>query len=246
MKKLNYSIVGLDSMTTISLSSQLTKLKKYTLAASTENANKLIDVILSATPKLIFINVDDYSSKDFIQLKSTIKDLYRSFLQKPLLVAIASSKKHAYDCIKNDFYFYLLCPIEELQLRKLHDKLLKSTLFKAALPKKLCLQTYSDYRFIDIKNIIFLKADNNSTEFFMKDKTKVVAYKTLKHFEEILPNSFKRIHQSFVINQNYISRIHLGKSECQLKPLKMKLPFSKSYRKVMSDLATTLSSNALT
>lgn len=246
MKKIDYSIVGLDQMSTNSLSLQLLKLSKYNLAGSSENHNKLLDLILSATPKLIFINVDDYSSKDFHHLKSNIKDLYRSFLQKPLLVAIASSKKHAYDCIKNDFYFYLLCPIEELQLRKLHNKLLKSTLFKANQPKKLCLQTYSDYRFIDIKNILFLKADNNTTEFFMKDKSTVVAYKTLKHFEAILPNTFKRIHQSFVINQNYISRIHLGRSECQLKPLKMKLPFSKSYRKVMSDLATTLSSKALT
>ncbi|TMM53478.1 LytTR family transcriptional regulator [Maribacter algarum] len=196
-------------------------------------------------PSLIFINVDNYSNKDFINPINIIKDLYRSFPKKPELVAIAPSKKQAFNCIKHNFYYYLLHPLNESQLHLLDSRLRIANIPKKDKPKKLCLQTYSDYRFIEINDILYLKADNNSTEFFLTDKTKIVAYKTLKYFESILPKSFRRIHQSFVINQNYISRIHLGKHECHLKPFKMKLPFSRAYRKVMSELATNLSSNAL-
>lgn len=244
--KINYSIIGLDHKSTANLISYSSSLVDYQPVGNSENPDKLLDIILSGSPNLIYVNVDNYSNGDFKNLMNTINDLYRSFLQKPFLVALASSKKQAYNCIKYSFFYYLRGPINELQMRKLDYKLHTALKASDATPKKLCLQTYSDYRFIEIKDILFLKADNNTTEFFMNDKTKIVAYKTLKYFESILPKSFRRIHQSFVINQNYISRIHLGKSECHLKPLKMKLPFSKSYRKIMKELATSLSSNALT
>ncbi|MFS4494698.1 LytR/AlgR family response regulator transcription factor [Maribacter sp. 2308TA10-17] len=245
MKTTQYALIGMHEESSKDLTTYLANLGGYNLVGTAENTNHLLDIILAGTPNLIFINVDNYSKKDFIEPINTIKDLYRPFQKKPRLVAIASSKKQAYNCIKNNFYYYLLQPINESQLRILDSRLRMANIPKKDISKKLCLQTYSDYRFIEIKDILYLKADNNSTEFFMSDKTKIVAYKTLKYFESILPNSFRRIHQSFVINQNYISRIHLGKHECHLKQLKMKLPFSRSYRKVMSELAIHLSSNAL-
>lgn len=246
MIPLQYSIIGLDNESSTHLISNLSSLVGYELVGNSENPAQLLDLILSGTPCLIFIDVDNYSSKDFKNLTNIISDLYRSVLQKPFLVALASSKKQAFNCIKNNFFYYLLRPTNEIQIQKLDYKLRTTLISSDDIPQKLCLQTYSDCRFIEIKEILFLKANNNTTEFFMRDKTKIVTYKTLKYFESILPKTFRRIHQSFVINQNYISRIHLGKSECHLKPLKMRLPFSKSYRKVMTELATTLSSNALT
>ena len=246
MIKIQYSIVGLSQEASRNLVSHLSKLVDHELVGISENSDQLLDVILSRTPNLIYVNVDTYSKKDFDFLVNTVNDLYRSFLQKPFLVALATSEKQAYNCIKHGFYYYLIRPTNGLQIRKLDSKLHMTFKSKDVKPKTLCLKTYGDYRFIEIKDILFLKADNNSTEFFMKDQTKIVAYKTLKYFEAILPKSFRRIHQSFVINQNYITRIHLGKSECHLKPLKMRLPFSKSYRKSVSELAASLSSNAIT
>ncbi|MFK7812955.1 MAG: LytR/AlgR family response regulator transcription factor [Maribacter sp.] len=242
---INYSLIGLDNESSTHLINRSSSLLDYKLVGNTQNTHQLLDIILSETPDLICINVDNFSLKKFIDLTNTITDLYRSFCRKPFLVAIASSKKQAFACIKNNFFYYLLRPIDEMQMQKLDYKLHTALIKSSKIPKQLCLQTYGDYRFIEIKDILFLKADNNSTEFFMNDNTKIVAFKTLKHFETILPNFFSRIHQSFVINKNYVSRIHLGKSECHLKQFKTRLPFSKSYRKVMTDLATMLSSNAL-
>lgn len=241
-----YSIIGLDAKCADDLIFYVSNLKGHRLVGNSENPHHLLDIILAGGPDLIYVNVDGYSTKEFEDLVNTINDLYRSLPNKPLLVALATSEEQAYDCIKNNFLYYLLGEINEQHLLKLDYKLRAKRRSTDHKPKKLCLQTYSDYRFIEISDILFLKADNNTTEFFMCDKTTIRAFKTLKHFESILPKTFSRIHQSFVINQKYISRIHLGKSECHLKPLKTKLPFSKSYRKVMTELATGLSSNTLT
>lgn len=243
---IKYSIIGLAAKRADALITYTSNLKGYQLVGNAENPNLLFDIILAGCPDLIYVNVDRYSANDFTSLVNTINQLYRSPLQKPLLVALAPSDEQAYDCIKSDFFYYLLGEITAHQIVKLDYKLRSTHLTSDTKPKKLCLQTYRDYRFIEISDILFLKADSNATEFFMCDKTKITAFKTLKYFESILPETFSRIHQSFVINQKYISRIHFGKSECYLKTLKTRLPFSKSYRNVMTELALGLSSNALT
>jgi DNA-binding LytR/AlgR family response regulator len=58
----------------------------------------------------------------------------------------------------------------------------------------------------------------------------VTAFKTLKHFEGILSSPFTRIHNSYIVNRNYISRIHTGNAVCYIKNTTTKIPFSKSYK----------------
>ena len=239
-----YTIIDNDPEITSILNVKLNQRGDYDLVV-TRNPSKLLDVIISRSPDLIFINVDRYADKDFYDLQNLVNDLYRSFDHKPFIVALAGSTEKAYQCIKNNFFDYLVKPIDDLGFKKFDFKLRLALGVIANRQQKLCLQTYSDYRFIEIDEILYLKADNNRTEFFLIDKTKITVFRTLKHYETVLPNFFCRIHQSFIINQNYISRINLGKSECYLKPLKIPLPFSKSYKNFMTVLAVDLSSKSL-
>lgn len=94
----------------------------------------------------------------------------------------------------------------------------------------LCIKSYGDYRFIEFDDIIYLKADNNSTDIYLVNGDSIAAFKTLKYFEGSLPSDFVRIHNSHIINIHYVSRIHLGNSDCYLHKGKIKLPFSKSYK----------------
>lgn len=94
----------------------------------------------------------------------------------------------------------------------------------------LCVKSYGDYRFIEFDDIVYLKADNNSTDIMLNTGDSITAFKTLKYFESSLPDDFVRIHNSHIINIKFVSRIHLGNSDCYLNKGKIKLPFSKSYK----------------
>lgn len=94
----------------------------------------------------------------------------------------------------------------------------------------LCIKSYGDYRFVEFDDIVYLKADNNSTDIVLNTGDSITAFKTLKHFEGTLPSEFMRIHNSHIVNINFVSRIHLGNSDCYLNKGKIKLPFSKSYK----------------
>jgi DNA-binding LytR/AlgR family response regulator len=97
-------------------------------------------------------------------------------------------------------------------------------------PLIICVKSYGDYRFIEARDICYLQADNNSTDIHLNTGEMITAFKTLKHFESVLTNPFVRIHNSYIVNVDYVSRIHTGNSVCYIKNTTTKLPFSKSYK----------------
>ena len=107
----------------------------------------------------------------------------------------------------------------------------KKIIVQQEQPLIICVKSYGDYRYIDSRDILYLEADNNSTDIHLKDGEMVTAFKTLKHFENVLPtNQFLRIHNSYIIGINHVARIHTGNAVCFIKNSTIKLPFSKSYR----------------
>ncbi|TDO98379.1 LytR/AlgR family response regulator transcription factor [Flavobacterium sp. 245] len=109
--------------------------------------------------------------------------------------------------------------IQEVQIQQIPEK-----------PLILCIKSYGDYRYMNAADICYFQADNNSTDIYLNSGEMVTAFKTLKHFESILVHPFIRIHNSYIINQNYISRIHNGNSVCYIKNSTKKIPFSKTYK----------------
>ncbi len=113
---------------------------------------------------------------------------------------------------------------------------------KTEQPLIICIKSYGDYRYIDAKDICYFQADNNSTDIHLNNGEMVTAFKTLKHFEGILPAPFVRIHNSYIVNRNYISRIHTGNTVCYIKNTTTKLPFSKSYKANVDAIISDFSS----
>jgi DNA-binding LytR/AlgR family response regulator len=101
---------------------------------------------------------------------------------------------------------------------------------KEEKPLIICVKSYGDYRFIEAKDICYLQADNNSTDIHLYNGEMITAFKTLKHFEGVLSSPFVRIHNSYIVNIDYVSRIHTGNAVCYIKNTTTKLPFSKSYK----------------
>ncbi|MCB0443367.1 MAG: LytTR family transcriptional regulator [Flavobacterium sp.] len=104
----------------------------------------------------------------------------------------------------------------------------------------ICIKSYGDYRFLELDEITFLKADNNSTDITLHNGEVITAFKTLKYFEENLPVNFFRIHNSYIVNKNYVSRVHTGNTVCYIKNTKTQLPFSKSYKENVEQIIAQL------
>jgi DNA-binding LytR/AlgR family response regulator len=111
---------------------------------------------------------------------------------------------------------------------------------KKGKPLIICVKSYGDYRFIEAKDICYLQADNNSTDIHLYNGEMITAFKTLKHFENVLKSPFVRIHNSYIVNIEYVSRIHTGNAVCYIKHTTTKLPFSKSYKDNVDSIISSI------
>jgi len=65
--------------------------------------------------------------------------------------------------------------------------------------------------FVPVESIISCSSSNNYTEFFLKDKKKLLVSRTLKEAEDMLvDHSFIRVHNSHIVNLNAITRYVKG------------------------------------
>ena len=90
---------------------------------------------------------------------------------------------------------YLLNPIDPFELRKCLMRYQKN--HKHLFKETISIKSNGDYNFLRFNEIIYLKADNNTTDFYLKSGKIVSAFKTLKHFEKLLPFYFFRIHHGY-------------------------------------------------
>ncbi len=199
-----------------------------------DNSEKgLINEILKLEPDLVLVDID------CCEIDILHHTLLQCFETIPYLVGVSQSKEQAYQCIKLGLTDYLLKGILELELRKSVRRIKKEIKAKQS---SICFKNYSDYYFLNPDEILYLKADNNTTDILLTSGKILPAFKTLKTFEENLPKNFLRIHNSYIVNTQKILRINFGKSQVHLTQcdFSAKVPFSKSYREKLKNLKEML------
>ncbi len=237
-----YTIINSDAKSSHELRTQLVSFKEFRCTGVTNNCKEGLNTILKQMPDVVFIFLKENANDCF----NMVKELHQFVKFMPIIIGISSNQNYAYEAIKNGFFDYWLLPLNEFDIRKTSLKLQKLNLKEQFSNTTLCLKSYKDYRYIDTNEILYLKADNNTTDVILKDNTIITAFKTLKTFEARLPTNFIRTHQSYILNTDYISRINYGKSICALKNSEIQLPFSKSYKQNIDDLKKILTKTTIT
>jgi len=253
--RMNYSyiIIDDDQESVLKTKAIADSFSELTFVATANNYTEGLNLILEHTPKLVFLEIDPTDKKSNLSLL-LINELYRYLKVIPKIIVTTAKKDLAFEAIQYEVADYLLKPLTRIDLVKSILKLNKSNggseiilaqppviaekpiltaqqeVSTAEKPFILCIKSYGDYRYIDAKDICYLQADNNSTDIHLNNGEMITAFKTLKHFEGILSYPFIRIHNSYIVNRNYISRIHTGNAVCYVKNTITKLPFSKSYK----------------
>lgn len=203
-----------------------------------ENQEEVINLILKHTPELIFINFDSIK----INFAEFLLKIHQCIAITPCFIALSSIKGKAFEAYNYDFSDFLVKPLTEFSIRK------SLSSYKKKYPIKqidtICLKSYKDYQYLNTDDILYLKADNNTTDFHMADGSVIGAYKTLKVFENLLPKTFLRIHKSYIINRNAITRIHYGKSMCIINN-EHKIPFTKTFIANIDLINKSLSKNTM-
>lgn len=139
-------------------------------------------------------------------------------------VFVTAYNHYAMDALNAHASYYLMKPISIEELIKAVDYVIEIKTKEDALqdqilvPKtnnvqgKITIPQQDGFEVIETADIMFCKADDNYTEIHLNTNKKKLVSKTLKYFEEALSNSsFARVHKSYVVNVNEITKYVKGK-----------------------------------
>lgn len=246
---------------------QFERFKDFYCVGVANTSEQALDLILDKQPVVVFLNLESTNLKNNVSLV-LIDQLHRFLDTLPFFVVLADTQKHAFECIKAGVFDYLLRPLQQVDVIKCFLKVKKqhsapvnpsteasfiqsppventSEITPVNENMQICIKSYGDYQFIWLNDVVYLKADNNTTDFYMQSGRKLTAYKTLKHYENNLPSNFYRIHNSYIVNANYITRISTGKSLCYLNGNEVSVSFSKTYKENIDILIRNISTEYL-
>lgn len=164
-------------------------------------------IIKELKPDLVFLDIQMPDGTGFDLLEIIGEANFK-------LIFTTASDEFAIKAFKFSAIDYLLKPIDPDDLMKSiqkvehqHNPTSRLELLKGNLEnqKKIALNTVDKIHIVQIEDVIRLESDINYTRFYFKDGTKLMVTKTLKEFDKMLSDhSFIRIHQSHLVNTNFI------------------------------------------
>jgi two-component system, LytTR family, response regulator len=175
------------------------------ICGSNIKASAAIEEIELLKPDVLFLDVEMPSM--------TGLDLLKHFPDRNFHVIFTTAhEKYALPALKAAATDYLVKPLSPQDvydaLQKCAEKKLLKEQNKITVAHKITITTSHEILLVNVQDIVRIEANNNYSHFYFTNRPKVIVSKTLKEFEDQLTiYNFYRVHQSHLINLNYIEAV---------------------------------------
>lgn len=133
-------------------------------------------------------------------------------------------------------YDYILKPYSNVEIETVMRKILVDYLQQSNVEVKyITLEFKGVKQRVGIKDILMIERKNR--KIYVKTKFEDIEYKHMNivQFLDELPRNFIQIHQSIIVNEDYIQKIDMASSFLTLKDLDEALPIGVSFRKKVGE-----------
>ncbi len=203
-----------------SLQNLLKKIEEFcpdvTVIAMAQKPEEAMLLIKHHKPDVIFLDIEMPKMSGFRMLEELGECEFE-------IIFTTAYNHYAIDAIRISAFDYLMKPIAIKELQVSVDRLSKMRSFSQTKEKidilknslsekksqedKIAIPTSEGLEFIPIKNILHIESSSNYCKIFFTESKSLLVTKLLKDFEDMLqPYHFYRIHNSHLINLNYIQK----------------------------------------
>jgi two-component system, LytTR family, response regulator len=187
------------------------------LAGEAANGEEGLKLIEKHQPQIVFLDIEMPRMDGFEMLHRLPQKNFH-------LVFTTAYDQYAIKAIRFAAFDYLLKPVDidelkaaihkmtaELPQNKDRLEVLEQNLHNKNALNKIAIPTLEGLLFFNVSDIIHLEAQSNYTIIYFVNHPKLIASRTLKEFEELLPGDvFFRPHHSHIINLHYIKKYMKG------------------------------------
>lgn len=184
-----------------------------------QNFKEAVPLLHELQPQLVFLDVEMPFGNAFDVLEAC-KDLQFE------TIFVTAFSEYSLKALNQSAAYYLLKPIsiEELitAVNKVQQHILNHEIFnrnkiivenfRETKPEKqqVILPTLEGFEVVKMEEIVRLRGNGNFTDLYLANGQKKMVCRFLKHFTEILPFPFVRVHKSHIINVNSVKSYHKG------------------------------------
>lgn len=192
---------------------------QVTIAGTAQNSREAIEALHQLQPQLVFLDVEMPFGNAF-----DVLDGCRDLRFETIFVTAFS--EYSLKALNQSAAYYLLKPvsIEELIIavnkvqQQLHNQqllnrnqvILDNARESNPGRQQLILPTVDGFDVVRMEDIVRLKGNDNFTDVYLANGSKKMVCRLLKHFTEMLPHPFVRIHKSHIINIHFVQSYHKG------------------------------------
>ena len=171
--------------------------------------------ILKHKPQLVFLDVVMPGMNGFEMLELLPKVDFK-------LIVTTSEDKFAVQAIRASALDFLLKPINASELKAAVLRAVQTTqvpspsqieLLNESLThrsnaiRKIALTISDGVQMVNLDDVIYFESESNYTHVYLRNEKSILVSKTIARFEEMVdPNLFLRVHNSFLVNLNCISK----------------------------------------
>jgi two-component system LytT family response regulator len=180
------------------------------IVAEAESLDQALAAIASTKPQLLFLDIE-LGGRDGFELLAELE-------QPPIVVFVTAYAEHAVEAFAVDAVDYLLKPVEPERLkeslarveRQLAQRIgsapVGASVIELKTPRRTVLAAPAD--------IAALRADGDFTRVLLANRPEVMIWRTLAHFESLLPSPpFLRLGRSLIINRDRLRNIEAPSRE---------------------------------
>lgn len=191
-----------------------------TITAECANGIEGKAAIEQYAPDIVFLDIEMPHMNGFTMLQQLTERKFE-------LIFTTAFNQYAINAIRYSALDYLVKPIDVQELiaavekatqkRNTADTSRQMEILAGYLlqqktgPDKIAVSVSTGLEIIKVADIIYLEATGNYTHIYLKEEKPLLASRTLKDFEDILPPShFCRIHNAILVNVSYVKKYHRG------------------------------------
>jgi DNA-binding LytR/AlgR family response regulator len=205
------------------LESYVAQLPKLNLVASCTNALEALKWIDSETIDLIFLDIN--------MPKISGINFYKSLNNKPQVIFTTAYAEYAVKGFELKAVDYLLKPFS---FERFIEAVNRVKLQKATSLKSDFIMLKADKRNhkINFDRILYFESISDYVKVHLEDSNNLIISETLRRLDSILPDSFLRVHKSYIISIPHLEYVEGN----QIKIAETKIPIGQSYRDKVNNL----------
>lgn len=184
------------------------------ILAESKDVPSAVTAIHQYKPDLVFLDISmpGYSGLELLKFFDESQINFK-------IIFVTAFSEYAVNAFELSAVGYILKPVRVDALQKALHKIMDTnndleklktlqTNMENPLDKKVALNTGDGITFLELHNILYLKADGSYTHFYTTDRHRITVAKKISDFERLeAMGNFLRIHRSHIVNLARIQKI---------------------------------------